>query len=125
MQFSVIIPCYNASTRIIPTLDSLSNQTYRDFEVIIVTRDTNDSANAMVREAVRESRMGRLVYSGRAVACGQKNHNLIAGVSAADNESQILVFCDSTLIQSGIGADRGCYTFRVDFYPGYATTSGR
>ncbi len=36
MKFSIVIPCYNASTTIVETLKSVRAQTFQDFEVIIV-----------------------------------------------------------------------------------------
>lgn len=42
MKVSIIIPCYNASSTIEATLMSISNQTYRDFEVIAVDDGSQD-----------------------------------------------------------------------------------
>lgn len=43
INFSIIIPAYNASESIIRTLDSLTLQTYKYFEVIIVDDLSNDT----------------------------------------------------------------------------------
>jgi len=42
MKFSIILPVYNASKTIARTLDSIVNQTFKDFEVIIIDDGSND-----------------------------------------------------------------------------------
>jgi len=42
MKFSVIIPCFNSYGTISSTLDSLVNQTYADFEVILIDDASDD-----------------------------------------------------------------------------------
>lgn len=43
MKVSVIIPTYNEEEVILECLESLSKQTYRDFEVIVIDDDSTDS----------------------------------------------------------------------------------
>ena len=40
--FSVVVPCYNVENNIIPTLTSLTNQTFKDFEIILVNDGSKD-----------------------------------------------------------------------------------
>ena len=49
MKFSIIIPTYNEQNDIINTLDSISLQTYRKFEVIIVD-DSNDNTYEIIKK---------------------------------------------------------------------------
>lgn len=42
MLFSIIIPCYNLEKNISKTLDSVLNQTYKKFEVIIINDGSTD-----------------------------------------------------------------------------------
>lgn len=44
IQFSIVIPAYNASESIVTTLDCVAAQTYRNFEVIIVDDKSADAA---------------------------------------------------------------------------------
>ncbi|MFN8437136.1 MAG: glycosyltransferase family A protein [Cytophagales bacterium] len=42
--FSIIIPCYNSQEYIIETLDSIKNQSFKDFEVILVDDLSSDNS---------------------------------------------------------------------------------
>ena len=42
MEFSVIVPAYNAAKTLQSLLDSLSNQTHKDFEIIVIDDGSND-----------------------------------------------------------------------------------
>jgi len=50
MQFSVIIPVFNRPAELDELLDSLSRQTNRQFEVIIVEDGSNQKSDAIVRK---------------------------------------------------------------------------
>lgn len=50
MKFSIITVCYNSEKTIKRTLESLLNQTYKDFEVIIVDGLSSDRTLEIVRE---------------------------------------------------------------------------
>ena len=49
-NISVIIPCYNCQEFIGDTLESLVNQTYRDFEVICVNDGSTDKTLSLLKE---------------------------------------------------------------------------
>lgn len=53
-RFSVIIPCYNASSVIKRGLEALNNQTYKDFEVIIVDDCSTDNSCEVVNTCIEE-----------------------------------------------------------------------
>jgi len=71
-MFSVIIPLYNKAQTITYTLQSVFNQTYRDFEVIIVDDGSKDDGLEVVKKNFDDPRI-RIIQ--------QKN----SGVSAARN----------------------------------------
>lgn len=72
MKVSVIIPTYNRSGLLLEAVDSVLNQTYRDFEIIVVDDGSTDDT---------KKQMGR--YSGKITYI--KQHN--AGVNAARNHA--------------------------------------
>ena len=49
-KFSIIIPVYNVEKYIKKCLDSVFNQTYKDFEVIVVNDGTPDKSMEMIKE---------------------------------------------------------------------------
>lgn len=53
MFFSVVIPLYNKAKSIVSTLDSVINQTFRDFEVIIVNDGSTDHSLSVVESFVK------------------------------------------------------------------------
>ncbi len=92
---SVIVPATGSDPAMASSIRSLVNQDYPAFELLFVTRCMDDPAADIIRQEIRGHAFARHVCSGMAIACGQKNHNLLAGVREADGASRILVFCDS------------------------------
>src|SRR6202142_1303325 len=58
-RVSVLIPCYNTAHLVAQCLDSVSAQTFRDFEAIVVNDGSPDSSEL---EKVLEPYMSRIVY---------------------------------------------------------------
>ena len=90
-KVSVIIPCYKAAEFIEKCLRSLEEQTYRDFDVIMVDDCSPDSSAAVVK-AYAETSSLEIVYlmneknSGPAVS----RNNAIAA-----SKAEYVCFCDS------------------------------
>ncbi|MBU1565895.1 MAG: hypothetical protein KJ630_09740 [Proteobacteria bacterium] len=76
-------------------LHSLLQQEYPAYSVIFVTQDEFDQAAPIIREGIAGQKKARHINAGKAVACSQKNYNLLQGVLASDLSTDILVFCDS------------------------------
>ncbi len=72
-MISVVIPLYNKEKSIAQTLECMLNQTYKDFEVIVVDDGSKDNSAAIVAAIQRHKN----TFSPR-----QEN----GGVSAARNE---------------------------------------
>ena len=53
--FSVIIPVYNAQTTVISALQSVSNQTYKYFEVIVVDDGSTDKSQMVIEDYIRDN----------------------------------------------------------------------
>lgn len=56
MQFSIVIPLYNKENSILLTLNSVINQTYKDFEVIVIDDGSKDNSLQRVKE-VKDDRI--------------------------------------------------------------------
>ncbi|MBI2269192.1 MAG: glycosyltransferase family 2 protein [Bacteroidetes bacterium] len=70
---SIVIPAYNAELFIKETIDSVLNQTYKNFECIVVDDGSKDSTSGIVKELTKSDKRIRLIK--------QANQ----GVSAARN----------------------------------------
>lgn len=58
MKFSIIVPAYNAEKTIRNTLESIVNQTYTDFQAIVVDDGSSDGTLALITEfANKDSRI--------------------------------------------------------------------
>lgn len=88
---SIIIPLYNGAATIVRTLDSVKNQTYKDFEIIIVNDGSIDNSAKVVEEYKNKN-------SGLKITFINKNNG---GVSSARNEGmktskgELIAFLDS------------------------------
>ncbi|AGF78522.1 glycosyl transferase [Desulfocapsa sulfexigens DSM 10523] len=92
---SLIVPVTGASPVLAENLKTLVNQDYQSFNVIFVLQDENDPATPIITAITKENKRATYTYSGRAISCSQKNHNLLVGVQQVGNKPDILVFCDS------------------------------
>ena len=77
IQFSIIIPAYNASSCIKDTLDSVKNQTYKNYEVLITNDGSTDNTEEILKSYKKSNPEFPLNY------VNQKN----SGVSSARNSS--------------------------------------
>ena len=97
---AIIVPVAGCSPLIEQALTSLLNLDYSDYELIFVTECVEDPASAVVGRILKRhgntSSRCQHIISGESTSCGQKNHNLLAGVAAASPECEMLVFCDCT-----------------------------
>lgn len=93
---ALIIPVSGNSPLIEPALRSLLMQDYPDYQVYIVTADNADPACAILERLRLDNLNFSHVTAGRAHGCGQKNHNLLAGLVAAGRNADVYAFCDAT-----------------------------
>ena len=95
---AIIVPASGFSVRLPECLRSILKQDYPSFKVIFITRDIEDPATPIIEKTIPQCSNAELILSGEAVSCGQKNHSILAGIQALDDQVRILVFCDSTRI---------------------------
>lgn len=56
-KFSVIIPTYNRGYMIMPTLNSLFSQTFKDFEIIVVDNCSTDNTDEVLASLITEGKI--------------------------------------------------------------------
>lgn len=96
----VIVPLSGSDRRMGSCLESVLSQDYPHYEVLPVTRSRDEAAAAVARRVLERRPAGALprcrhIVSGPASFCGQKNHNLLAGIDAAAEDTEIFVFLDA------------------------------
>jgi glycosyltransferase involved in cell wall biosynthesis len=64
-KVSVILPAYNAEKYIAETIESILNQTYKDFEFIIVNDCSTDSTKEIIENFAKQDKRIRLVSNDR------------------------------------------------------------
>jgi ceramide glucosyltransferase len=94
-RVTVIVPISGAGANLEKHLRSLLLQDYPAYAVIFVTQDEHDSAVPIIEQVIAGEKKGQRISAGKALACSQKNHNLVQGVFASDEATDILAFCDS------------------------------
>ena len=93
-RVSLIVPVAGRAEGLDVELTSLLAQDYPDFEVWVVTAATDEPVVRVIRELMGRYPRLRHLVSGPAWGCGQKNHNLRAGLKMADPRAAIVAFCD-------------------------------
>ena len=88
-MISVIIPAYNAEKTIVRAIQSVQNQSYNDFEIIVVNDGSIDSTKDICEEYVRNNSRIRII--------NKKNGGLSSARNAGIREAQgeLISFLDS------------------------------
>lgn len=77
MQYSIIVPLYNKAQYIEHTLHSIANQTYQDYELIVIDDGSTDGsyeiAESMINNRINNGRIIRQENSGVSVT---RNHGV-------------------------------------------------
>ncbi|GAB6037055.1 glycosyltransferase family 2 protein [Fundidesulfovibrio butyratiphilus] len=93
---AMVVPVTGDAPPVRVGLASLMAQDYPGLRLVFTVKDEADPAVALVRELAQGRPDISLVVAGGARTCGQKNHNLLAGVRSLGDWPEIYLFCDST-----------------------------
>ena len=75
-KISVIVPVYNAEHTIIETLDSIRNQTFTDFEVIIINDGSTDNSLTLLKDYISSDQRFQLIIQNNAGVSVARNTGL-------------------------------------------------
>lgn len=107
MKYSVVIPLYNKEEQILRTIDSVINQSFKEFEVIVVDDGSTDNGHSVVKN----------YDDSRIIIIKQRN----AGVSVARNrgieeaQAPFIAFLDAD--DEWEQEYLGCIDFLTSSYP--------
>lgn len=68
MKISIVIPCYNCEKTIAKTIESILNQTYQDFEIIICNDGSKDDSLNIISNYLNDNRIVLINKSNSGVA---------------------------------------------------------
>ncbi len=88
MKISVIVPVYNVRDYIIECIDSIVNQTFKDFEIIVVNDGTKDDSIKLIEEHYDDNRI-KIVYKKNGGLANARN------VAIKYAKGEYLFFVDS------------------------------
>ena len=89
MLFSVIIPAYNAESTIRKTLNSVLNQTFKDFEIVAIDDGSTDSTPTILKDYTsKDSRVHVYTFKNAGVSVSRQR-----GIN--NSNGQFIVFVDS------------------------------
>ena len=89
-KVSVVIPVYNGEKTLRQCLDSVLNQSYKDFEVIAVDNNSTDNTKKIIEESEKRDKKVRYVFEGYRSRGAARN----AGIRAAKGEIIAMTDCD-------------------------------
>ena len=87
---SIVVPIYNVENYLRECLDSIKNQTYKNFECIMVNDGSTDSSQQIAEEYLTDSRFKLINQSNQGLG-GSRN----TGISHSREESTFIAFIDS------------------------------
>ena len=96
-KVALLSPCKGLDLELEANLRCLFEQDYENYEILFIVEAANDPACDTIHKLMRQypGVTARLIVAGKAENCGQKVHNLLAGVDATQDDVAYLAFVDS------------------------------
>lgn len=88
-KISIIIPAYNAEMDIKKCIDSILNQTFKDFELIIVNDGSNDNTLNICNEYKKNDQRIRVINKDNGGVSSARN------IGIGESTGEYIMFCDS------------------------------
>ena len=93
----VFVPCRGLDLKLEENLRPLFEQRFPDYELVFILESEHDPACRVIQGLIQHDPNvpSRLVFSGSAVECGQKVHNLRVATEDLPSDVEVLAFVDS------------------------------
>jgi len=95
-MISIIIPVYNQAQKLSQCLDSIKNQTYNNYEIIIVNDGSTDNINKVINNFKKSLRVTR--YALRVINQNNQGSNSARNRGAEKAQGEFLLFCDADIV---------------------------
>lgn len=89
---SIVVPTYNSEKTIYRTIKSLLNQTYRNFEVIIIDNSDNKKTVNIIKRYFKGNKKIKIKKIDKKILSGPARN---LGVAYSNKKSKFIAFCDS------------------------------
>jgi glycosyltransferase involved in cell wall biosynthesis len=89
MLFSIIIPTYNRDNLIPETIRSVQNQTFKDWECIIVDDGSTDNTKSIIEDLIKQDSRIKYVYQENAERSAARNNGI------RNSSGEYICFLDS------------------------------
>ncbi|MBI4978782.1 MAG: glycosyltransferase [Spirochaetes bacterium] len=93
----LFLPCKGADDSFKQNIEATLTLKYPRHRIFYLVEDIHDPAYPIIKKTIAGKKHVKLVITGHAVKCGQKNHNLIKGIEAAGTKDEVFVFMDSDI----------------------------
>ena len=91
MRFTVVIPLYNKGHYIVNTINSVLNQTFQDYEIIVVDDGSKDNTWEIIKDLAKQDEH----YVGITQSCNRGHQNaVLAGLMEAKELCDITISID-------------------------------
>lgn len=95
-MISIIIPVYNQANKISKCLDSILNQSYKDFEVIVVNDGSRDNMVEVLEKYKNTFHVMR--YALRVINQENQGSNPARNRGAQEAKGEYIIFCDADVV---------------------------
>ena len=113
---SIIMPVYNAQDVVTISVESILNQTYKDFELIIINDGSKDNSLEVCRQFMEKDKRVKVINQENSGAAGARNTGLdnISGeyVTFIDADDYVLPNHIENLVKTMDFADLGIVNFK-------------
>jgi len=120
-KISIIIPTYNSAKTIAKTLKSIFNQTYRDFELIIVNDGSTDNTAEILKKFQQKFQISNFKF--QIIDQNNQGSNQARNRGAREAGGEYLLFCDSDIIMEPEMLEKMIRLLEVDQDKSYVYSS--
>lgn len=108
-MISIIVPVYNSEKRLPLLIDSINNQTYKDFEVLLIDDGSKDNSGKLCDEYAKKYKNFRTFHKSNGGQSSARNIGIQEAkgeyIYFADNDDELISDCLETLITGIISQD--------------------
>ena len=121
IYISIILCCYNSQSFLIETLNSIKNQTYKKFELIIINDGSTDNTKKLIKEFINENSEIKVKFINQKNSGLSKSRNVAISFSKYDYIALLDhddLWVDTKLEKqvNHIDKNKDCDLFLSDFY---------